>query len=1556
MSHIRYIKKNGKTYGPYTYNSIRTKDGKVKNLYLGKPKTNNLKSVVQKLFLIFLICLAIVLLGNNTQNPTGLFVLNNELGEQIGNYEIGQTQTGYDIKITDTTSGQDANPKAIIQDVKTLSDGITARTGNSEDGKVTTEVFAIKEELNFEKATLRLLKQGEVTQILYCKDFNFKSFKCPAWEQTQIPFNDLGDYIEFEVTHFTAYAGGGDWEGASNLTVWDDTDVEDGSKTRYSEGQQIVLNVPLETVYFFANYTNNTGIGEGSPINDTGTNCSISFNLNLTASDAWTTEVNMTFNSTTEQYEHSRKFNYDGVFYYNVSCLGDDSMDDNSTLDTFEITNSAPYVRDSIGALTYTLPKLTCYEDQWCYLNFSDNCTDPDWNDADKLTYGSSVTNTDYSYVWFNTATGNLSIYSTNSSDIFEVDTYLNVTDPDGLIHTVLMTINISAVNDKPTLNFSQYDIYEDSSYSINLSDHYFDEENTPVDSFRDNYTEGEKMFINISITDTNLNGEMIYASPTNDNVGNYSLNITINDTDGDEVGQVVVFNVINTNDPPFLDWVCIDNDTNFSLVEDELFTCAVNATDDDLNETWGTENLTYTANETWFTFSWQSNNESNVSFTPSDAQVGFWWINLTVTDTGGLTDSKLINITVTDVSDAPELSEIGNFTVYAGVPYSFSINATDGDLAIPGGGESLNFTINDTSLFTLDDTQVYVLNDASGNVTYINISFTPPDPAPETIKDWWINFSVNDTEGFTVSEEVNISVRSNAVPSLTAVENSATEDIEFHIDLNDSITNTDVDSDGDAITWSDNTTLFDINPATGNITFTANDSYVGEHWVNITLRDTPGSENSTDLNFTVYNVNDVPNFTEPIDNHTVYEDSEFYLLINVSDEDFYIPEGNIFGISENMTFAVNDTTLFDIIQDSTANATINFTAVNDSQEGLYWFEINVTDKTGLVFNETINITVIRVNDVPQFIDFDNITAEENILVYYDFNASDEENGTDSIEFSADSNLTFWIANITNSTEGYLTSGGVQILPTFFDDAYLALNDTTGELSFTPNSTHAGTGIGYRDYLINISVNDSEGATESIIINLSIKNVNDPPVIDCSLLTASGFSNAQDVVMYENATNVTFSITNVRDDDGDVLRFNWTLNGVVNESDTKSTYSYGGSFITSDDWYFHPWYDQAGEHNLTLLVEDGTNESVDTWPGGTYTTCYRNITVLDLNSPPEFTGPINNITFNQDTSYSILDLDDHFYDVENQTELEFTYDQFDEDLSLLSTSKIAVTVSNETHIVTFTPTLGWYGLEYIQFHANDSIDNVSSNAFFLNVTQAEATPSPASGSASGGGGGGGGSRKTPVTIDIIHPGVLTIYEKEFITSPIIIRNTNKDMTLRDIKLSAKGGENLELILSETHINELEPGKEKEVQLFIRGLGEGFEEIIIEAKVSDPQVTDTVKIFTTIIETPREIEEKIKFVKDLFKENPECLDLNELITKAENDIAAKNYGAALENLNTAISKCKDLITTVYKPSEKAEQKINLKRITTLLLINAVSIAIMVFIVMKLIRKKRAAKTK
>lgn len=66
MAYAKYITRTGKDgkpvkYGPYYYKSVRTKDGKVKNIYLGskpvekkpKPKQNNLRQLKDALAGVF---------------------------------------------------------------------------------------------------------------------------------------------------------------------------------------------------------------------------------------------------------------------------------------------------------------------------------------------------------------------------------------------------------------------------------------------------------------------------------------------------------------------------------------------------------------------------------------------------------------------------------------------------------------------------------------------------------------------------------------------------------------------------------------------------------------------------------------------------------------------------------------------------------------------------------------------------------------------------------------------------------------------------------------------------------------------------------------------------------------------------------------------------------------------------------------------------------------------------------------------------------------------------------------------------------------------------------------------------------------------------------------------------------------------------------------------------------------------------------------------------------------------------------------------------------------
>ena len=59
MGHQRYVLKNGKTYGPYLYESYRDSSGNVKKRYMGKGSDAKRGEILSKSFIFLLISLMI---------------------------------------------------------------------------------------------------------------------------------------------------------------------------------------------------------------------------------------------------------------------------------------------------------------------------------------------------------------------------------------------------------------------------------------------------------------------------------------------------------------------------------------------------------------------------------------------------------------------------------------------------------------------------------------------------------------------------------------------------------------------------------------------------------------------------------------------------------------------------------------------------------------------------------------------------------------------------------------------------------------------------------------------------------------------------------------------------------------------------------------------------------------------------------------------------------------------------------------------------------------------------------------------------------------------------------------------------------------------------------------------------------------------------------------------------------------------------------------------------------------------------------------------------------
>ena len=152
-----------------------------------------------------------------------------------------------------------------------------------------------------------------------------------------------------------------------------------------------------------------------------------------------------------------------------------------------------------------------------------------------------------------------------------------------------------------------------------------------------------------------------------------------------------------------------------------------------------------------------------------------------------------------------------------------------------------------------------------------------------------------------------------------------------------------------DVITYSDNTSRFEINLTTGYINWTPSDSDVDFHSVLITCSD--GKDTTSQiLNITVYDVNNPP-FLFSISPQLAIEAQLFTLYIYANDSDR----------KDNLTFSVNSS-LFGIttLNNSQKNgiALINFTPTL-AQVGNYTVNISVTDGI-LITSQIIPFTIVR--------------------------------------------------------------------------------------------------------------------------------------------------------------------------------------------------------------------------------------------------------------------------------------------------------------------------------------------------------------------------------------------------------------------------------------------------------------------------------------------------------------------------------------------------------------------------------------------------------------------
>lgn len=764
--------------------------------------------------------------------------------------------------------------------------------------------------------------------------------------------------------------------------------------------------------------------------------------------------------------------------------------------------------------------------------------------------------------------------------------------------------------------------------------------------------------------------------------------------------------------------------------------------------------------------------------------------------------------------------------------------------------------------------------------------------------------------------------------PSESLSNQSLTEDILFITYINATGTETGENTSLYYDITSESSSLFkpttvEGDPDYGLITFTPTQANVGEYVVIFVVNSSWGADAAT-VNFTIIQVNDAP--VIDVTNQSINEDE------NPDDDwiDLWTYASDEETATSSLTFAIQSQSNASLIDCSlVSNQYVNCTNPAANQSGYTDIIVNVTDGNSWD-SSTFNITVIPVNDPPIFNSSvlisnmawpeDTINDSMNITPsFYDIDSDDinytytsvsnltvsVNNDTGQVTFTPDgnfsgiryirfrgddgvdlgdysNNITLNVTEVNDAPVLNLKTNFLEVIDIesyynfsenvtdvegdtlyfYTNNSIFPINETTGIIntSFTGESPAI--------HWINVSVNDSNGAITSKIINLTLIN-NTAPTFD----TLPGTLNAtEDEEFYYNVTS------NVSDFEGNLIYFydNFSLFDI---NETTGIINFTGN------------NSQVGSYWINFTINDTY---------GYQSSQIVNFTINNTNDAPLLVGTIPNLTWAEDTAatYNIYHLDRDCDEVENCL---CDPDEDSVTITHTSVSDITISINQATGLVTFTPDSDWYGTRTVIFNVTDGINTTQSNNITLNVTEVVEQIVTIT---TGGGGGGTSTKKLSVNI---HPEKeLKIYPNSKKAVNFVIENTG-DTGFPDLTLEAYSDvESMIIDLNQSTFG-IPAGQKSKVETIITtgSIEPGAHNITFLAKSNSQKFEQRVSIYFDI--TGDEMT-RIQFVKDMFQENPECLELNELITRAENLLSLGKESEATALIEKAIEGCRDLVSS------------------------------------------------
>ena len=776
--------------------------------------------------------------------------------------------------------------------------------------------------------------------------------------------------------------------------------------------------------------------------------------------------------------------------------------------------------------------------------------------------------------------------------------------DPDNERASTTFQVTFTAVNDPPELTeIPAVSVDEDQSTSLSLGNFVTDPDNQKSELVWE-VTGQQNIQVNVA------NGVASFRPSENWN-GSERVTITVRDPGGLTARQRVNVTANAVNDPPRL--IAIPE---VAFPEDESETVRLYPFVTDVDNSNGQ-------------LQWRTSGHQHVRvaiseggravFSAEQDWFGGEVVNLTVTDPGGLSDTKTIMVTVGPVNDLPQIADIPDQTIEEDGSTTLElapfVTDPDNDPATmrwaPTGGEHVRVTV---------------------NRGIASISAEPNWHGTERI-----TMTTTDPGGLSNRKIMRVTVRPvNDGPVLQALTPVAVnEDETTTLDLNSFVS--DADNTNAQLAWTvTGSDKVNVRVVNGVANISAEQNWFGEENLTVTVTD-PGRLSATrPLNVRFRAVNDPPQLANiPLVVFSEDGNTNVALLPLVTDPD---------NGPQQMTFAFgqsqNITTVLGPDNTATFSSAPNYTGETS-------IPLTVTDPGGLSSTRNVAIRVQAVNDPPvlrglppvQFAedgttrldlkeyasDVDDAVAQltwtssgaTNVRVSIargvaTFSAAENWNGRELITVNASdpggltAESTTWVTVTAVNDPPVLRSIPAQ--RTSEDQAIeVALNDYVtdpdnelGQLSwrFTGGQNVRVTEAGGTASIeptenwsgserINVVVRDPAGLEATASFPVTVDAVNDPPVL-------AAFAS---VTFPEDGSTVIDLAENVTDPDNTVAQLRWSFSEAVN---VHATVTGTRARLTADaNW--------NGQESIVLTVTD---------PSGATASTGVSVIVSPVNDPP----------------------------------------------------------------------------------------------------------------------------------------------------------------------------------------------------------------------------------------------------------------------------------------------------------------------------------------------------